>query len=147
MNEDQFLLYDHQKPILLKAEKISFYLQGEIIEAFTENNEVYYLIFYKYQFLTAVKAIRLRRKSYIEDSFKKGMVFNAPHPFINGLLSSNAPLKIISFQPLIKNLIGCTLRKKNPLFLPSLNRFFQKSNCLSRLILCFLNIVGMDRCF
>ncbi|AGK54113.1 hypothetical protein [Bacillus sp. 1NLA3E] len=133
MNEDQFLLYDHQKPILLKAEKISFYLQGEIIEAFTENNEVYYLIFYKYQFLTAVKAIRLRRKSYIEDSFKKGMVFNAPHPFINGLLSSNAPLKIISFQPLIKKLDRLYTPQEKSFILTFFESFFPKKQLFEQI--------------
>lgn len=58
MRQDQFLLYDHKKQISLKAERAAFYLQGQIIEAFSEKNEVYYLIFYKYDFLTAVKTDR-----------------------------------------------------------------------------------------
>ena len=133
MNEDQFLLYDHQKPILLKAEKVSFYLQGEMIEAFTENNEVYYLVFYKHQFLTAVKATRLRRKSYIEDSFKKGMVFNAPHPFINGILSSNAPLKIITFQPLIKKLDRLYTPHEKSFILTFFESFFPKKQLFEQI--------------
>lgn len=104
MIQDQFILYDHQKPIKLKAERVSLYLQGEIIEAFSESNEVYYLFFYKYHFLTAAKATSLRRQSYIEYAFKKGFVFKNPHPFINVLLSSNHPCQIINIKQLLKKL-------------------------------------------
>ncbi|MCF6411399.1 hypothetical protein [Pseudalkalibacillus salsuginis] len=104
MDQDQFLLYDHQKPIRLRAERVAVYLQGEIIESYSEDNAVYYLFFYKYQFLTAVKATRLRRRSFIEKAFKRGMVFNAPHPFIKELLSSNHPCQILSFNPLLDKL-------------------------------------------
>jgi hypothetical protein len=104
LGQDQFLLYDHKKQIRLKAERVSFYLQGQVIETISEKNEIYYLIFYKNDFLTAVKTNRLRRHSYIEHSFKKGMVFESPHPFINRLLSSNHPCQIISFNQLLKKL-------------------------------------------
>ncbi|WP_408009223.1 hypothetical protein ACJROX_02580 [Pseudalkalibacillus sp. A8] len=104
MDQDQFSLYDHRKPIQLRAERIAIYRQGEIIEAYGEDNDVYYLFFYKYQFLTAAKATRLRRRSFIEKAFKRGMVFNAPHPFIKELLTSNHPCQILSFDPLLDKL-------------------------------------------
>lgn len=104
MNHGQFLLYDHQKPIQLRAERVSLYLQGEIIEAFSEDSDVYYLFFYKQYYLTAVKATSLRRESYIEHAFKKGMIFNAPHPFIDVLLSSDNPYQLINLKPLLKKL-------------------------------------------
>jgi tetratricopeptide (TPR) repeat protein len=104
MNQNHFVLYDHKKPIKLQAERVSFYLQGEIIEAFSESNEVYYLFFYQYRFLTAVKATKLRRQSYIEHAFKKGMVFTAPHPFINVLLASDHSCHVLSFKQLVKKL-------------------------------------------
>ncbi len=105
MNQDQFLIYSSQKkPIQLKAERITLYRQAEIIEAVSENNEIYYLFFYKYHFLTAAKAKKLRRYSFMESAFKHGMVFNAPHPFIDVLLSSNQPCRISNFKPLMKEL-------------------------------------------
>jgi hypothetical protein len=104
MSQDEFLLYDHKKHISLKAERVAFYLQGQIIEAFSEKNEAYYLIFYKYHFLTALKTAKLRRHSYIEHAFTKGMVFESPHPFIKTLLSSNHPCQCISFNQLLKKL-------------------------------------------
>lgn len=104
MSEDQILLYDHKKPIPLSAKRVSFYLRGQIIEAFSETNEVYYLFFYKYNFLTAFKPTKLRRKSFIENAFKKGMVFNNDHPFIFALLSANQPFQMTSIKPLLKKL-------------------------------------------
>ncbi|MFD1037086.1 hypothetical protein ACFQ3N_01415 [Virgibacillus byunsanensis] len=104
MSDKQFVLYDHQKPIQLQAERVSLYMQSEIIEAVSENHDMYYLFFYKSHYLTAVKAKKVRRQSYVEFAFKKGMVYNAPHPFIHVLLSSNNPCKIVSYKPLLKKL-------------------------------------------
>ena len=113
MKQDEFLLYDHHKSIQLHAERAIFYLQGEIIEAFTKDQEVYYLLFFKHQFLTAFKAKSLRRRSFIEKAFKQGMVFNAPHPFIEILLDSNPPLKSLTFNQLNKKLqMSYTLQEK-----------------------------------
>lgn len=104
MNQGQFLLYDHNTQINLKPERVAFYLQGQILEAFSEKNEVYYLFFYKDQFLTAAKAKKLRRQSYIEHAFKEGMVFKSPHPLVDILPSSNHPCQKISFHPLLEKL-------------------------------------------
>ncbi|WP_088103289.1 hypothetical protein [Halalkalibacter urbisdiaboli] len=105
MSESHFLIYNHKKrPITLKAERISLYLQSEVIEAISENNEIYYLFFYKNKFLTALKARKLRRNSFIEDVFKKGIIFKAPHPFINALLSTNHPCQIVDFDNVLRKL-------------------------------------------
>lgn len=104
MKENQFLLYDHHKQIQLQAENIAFLSQGEIIEAISEDNEIYYLFFYKSRFLTAKKAKRITRHSYIEQAYKKGIVFKSPHPLIDVLISSNHPCQIVTFNPLLKKL-------------------------------------------
>lgn len=104
MDQKQFVMYGEQRPIQLQAERVAFYRQGKFIEAISEHNELYYLFFYKNNFLTAVKAKRIRRRSYIAYAFKKGHVFEAPHPFIHTLLSKNHPCKIISFKQLLKKL-------------------------------------------
>lgn len=121
MSQDRFLLYDHKKQISLKAERVAFYLQGQVIEAFSENNEAYYLIFYKYHFLTALKTAKLRRHSYIEHALKKGMFFESPHPFIGTLLSANHPCQCISFNQLLKKLE----RQYTPLEKASILTFFE----------------------
>ncbi|MEN8702354.1 hypothetical protein [Bacillus infantis] len=110
-----------KKQISLKAERVAFYLQGQVIEAFSEKNEAYYLIFYKYHFLTALKTAKLRRRSYIEHAFKKGMVFESPHPLIGTLLSANHPCQCISFNQLLKKLE----RQYTPLEKASILTFFE----------------------
>lgn len=133
MNENQFLLHDHHKSILLKAERASFYLQGEIIEAFSESNEVYYLFFYKYHFLAAVKAKKLRRKSFIENAFKKGIVFEAPHPLIYVLHSSNPPYKMVSYQQLLKKLEKNYTPQEKAFILTFFESFFPKKELFNEI--------------
>jgi hypothetical protein len=129
MNQDQFLLMDREKSIQLQAERVAFYLQGEIIEAFNEaKNEVYYLFFYKSYYLTACKAKRLRRNSYIEHAFKSGLVFDAPHPIINKLLSSNTPYKITTFKPFVNKLEKLYSKHERALILTFFESFFPKKD-------------------
>ena len=126
MNQNQFLLYDHQKQVIVYPEKVSFYLQGEIIEAISENNDVYYLLFYKYHFLTAVKATSIRRHSFIESALTKGNVFKAPHPFINALLSTNPSCKIMNLKSLVKKLEKLYTPQEHALILTFFDSFFPK---------------------
>ncbi|GAA0440257.1 hypothetical protein GCM10008983_16520 [Lentibacillus halophilus] len=105
MTEDQFLIYNsQQKPIRVKPERMVFYRQAEIIEAVNESQEMYYLFFYNYHFLTAAKAKKLKRGSFIASAFKHGMVFHAPHPFINLLFSFNHSPIIRHFDTLMSTL-------------------------------------------
>ncbi|SFB29036.1 hypothetical protein SAMN04488072_11372 [Lentibacillus halodurans] len=105
MSSDQFYIYGNkQKSFQLHAERMVLYLGAGIIEAWSKNHEAYYLFFYKHDFLTAVKAKKLRRCSFIASAFKQGMVFNAPHPFIDELLSANHPCRTTRFEPLLKKL-------------------------------------------
>ncbi|MBB6446340.1 hypothetical protein [Bacillus benzoevorans] len=104
MVKEQIMLNDHRKAIPLQPVKVIFYLQGEMIEAISENREIYYLFFYKYRFLTAVKAKRIKLQSYIEQAFKQGMVFDAPHPLIDKLLSTRHEFHSLSFQQLVNKL-------------------------------------------
>src|SRR5699024_11831800 len=105
MNTDQFSIYgSSQKPIQLRASRIALYLGAGIIEAWTKHNQVYYLFFYKHDFLTAAKAKKMKRRSFIASAFKQGIVYNAPHPFIYVLLSTNQPYRIRRLYPLLKKL-------------------------------------------
>lgn len=129
MNQDQFLLMDQEKCIQLQAERVVFYLQGEIIEAFNEaKNEVYYLFFYKSHYLTACKAKKLRRNSYIERAFKDGLVFDAPHPIINKLLSSDTPYKITTFKPFVKKLEKLYSKHERAFILTFFESFYPKKD-------------------
>ncbi|MCT8136746.1 hypothetical protein H1D32_02640 [Anaerobacillus sp. CMMVII] len=137
MSQNQFLLHDHQTPIRLQAERVALYRQGEIIEAYNEKNEVYYLFFYKCKFLTAAKPNRLRRKSYIEHAFKKGMVFQAPHPFISQILSTNDSFHILSLQQLVKKLTATYTPQEKVFILTFFESFFPKKHLFTEMTSTF----------
>jgi hypothetical protein len=101
--ETHLLVMDHKQAIRLKVTRMTVYLQSKIVEAFNQNNEVYYLFFYKNDYLTTTKAIRLRRRSHIEHAFRYGTVFQYPHPLINSVLPSNITLHMYSFNQLTRN--------------------------------------------
>jgi hypothetical protein len=129
MNQGQILLMDQEKSIQLQAERAAFSLQGEIIEAYNEHkNEVYYLFFYKSQYLTTCKTKRLRRNSYIERAFKDGVVFDAPHPIINKLLTSDTPYKITTLKPLVKKLERLYSKHERALILTFFESFYPKKD-------------------
>lgn len=127
MNQDQFILMNQDKSIQLRAERVAFFIQGEIIEAYNEQkNEVYYLFFYQTHYLTACKAKRLRRNSYIAHAFKDGVVFEAPHPIINKLLPSDIPYKITTLKPFVKKLERLYSTYERALILTFFESFYPK---------------------
>jgi hypothetical protein len=129
MNQKQFLLMNQEKSIQLQGERVAFYLQAEIIEAFNEaKNEVYYLFFYKSHYLTACKAKKLRRNSFIERAFKDGLVFEAPHPIINKLLSSDSPYKLTTFKPLVNKLEKLYSKHERAFILTFFESFYPKKD-------------------
>ncbi|MFD1361765.1 hypothetical protein [Lentibacillus salinarum] len=105
MEQQSFYIYRaNGKPIQIHVQRVVLYRQAEIIEALSDQNNMYYLFFYKHDFLTAAKATKLRHRSFIASAFKQGMVFDAPHPFIDVLLSENHPCRITRFDSLLKKL-------------------------------------------
>lgn len=100
MTDSEIILNGHR----LQGKRVAFYQQSAFIEATTANNDdMYYLFFYKSKFLTASKTTKLRPHSFIETAFKKGIVFHAPHPIMQ-LISTNSPCQVINFQQLLKKL-------------------------------------------
>lgn len=134
MVQEQITLYDHRKAIPLQLEKVIFYLQGEIIEAISENEEIYYLFFYKYRFLTAVKAKRVKLQSYIERAFKQGMVFDAPHPLIEKLISTRHELQILSFNQLVNKLELHYTPQEQAYILTLFESFFPKKQLFTEIL-------------
>jgi len=134
MNQDRILLMDQEKCIQLQAERVTFYLQGEMIEAFNEaRNEVYYLFFYKSHYLTACKAKKLRRNSYIERAFQEGLVFDSPHPIINKLLSTDSPYKLTTFKSFLKKLEKLYSKHERALILTFFESFYPKKDLFHKI--------------
>lgn len=101
---NQVILYKNKEVITLKMTRINFYLRSKIIEAWSAEGQVYYLFFYKNTFLTACKAKRIKLRSFIEDSFKKGITFEPPHPIALRSVHSTQPYKVPDSKQLLKKL-------------------------------------------
>lgn len=105
MIENQFTIQDAKnKSLKLRAERMANYLRAQIVEAISDEHDLYYLFFYKGEFLTAKKVTKLRRHSFIEKAFKQGHVYPSPHPFLNNLLTSNHSAKMINNKQLLRKL-------------------------------------------
>ncbi|SHG65518.1 tetratricopeptide repeat protein [Ornithinibacillus halophilus] len=137
MRKHQLTVYNRQQPIKLKAERVVFYLQGEIIEAVNRKNEEFYLFFYKNRFLTAAKTTKLRRACFIEKAFKSGIVFDGSHPIVSKLLSSNAPCHIIGFDILLKKLNSHYSPHEKSFILTFFESFISKKKLLQEMISIF----------
>lgn len=105
MIQNQLIIRDEKNnPLKLKALRMANYVRAQFIEAISEKQELYYLFYYESEFLTAKKVTKLRRHSLIERAFKNGLTFQAPHPFIHLLSTSNPSSKIINNKQLLRKL-------------------------------------------
>ena len=139
MQKVQFSIIDHKQQIPLKANQMAVYLQSKIVEAIDENNEIYYLLFYKANFLTCFKANSLRRRTFIENAFKKGIVFEAPHPLIDSLISQNHSMKVRTFNQLLKKTQNNYTPQETALIATYFDAFIQKEQIIKLIQTIFYN--------
>lgn len=104
MPKNQLSIMDHKEIIPLTIERMTVYLRSKIIEAVSENGDLYYLFFYNNVYLTAMKTNRLKCHSFIEHSFKKGVTLHFPNPIIFKLVSTDHPYKVFTLTQLAKKL-------------------------------------------
>ncbi|WP_421382256.1 hypothetical protein ACOJQI_22255 [Bacillus salacetis] len=114
-------------------ERIAFYRDLVFIEALNPQHELHYLFFYKEQFLTCKKAMKLKRSSFIEQAFKEGIVFLCPHPLADQLIERNARSRVISFNDLHKKLQTTMTLQETSYIFRSLDAFLSPEK-LYRLI-------------
>jgi tetratricopeptide (TPR) repeat protein len=75
----------------LKIHGLYLFQGYQVMEAYTtEEDECYYLFFYKNQFLTGKKTSKMKRKSVLKDIVTKGIFLPSPHPVIQSLLTLNS---------------------------------------------------------
>ncbi len=98
MENLDYLIIDGKKRISIQPQRMAVYLQSKIVETVDKNRGVYYLFFYKDEYLTALKAASVRRRSHLEKAFKHGMTFPSAHPFCRTVLSSEGTFQKRSFN-------------------------------------------------
>ncbi|SFM01366.1 tetratricopeptide repeat protein [Salibacterium qingdaonense] len=87
MNQTECVITDGKKQTTVRPASLIVFLQGKMIEAWDKTGQVYYMIFFKNEYLTTMKAHHVRRRSFLEKAVKHGAVYEAPHPFIGEVLS------------------------------------------------------------
>jgi tetratricopeptide (TPR) repeat protein len=92
------------------------------------------LFFYKYRFLTAVKAKRIKLQSYIEYAFKRGMTFEAPHPLIDNLISNQHEFQTLSFKQLLHKLELHYTPQEQAYILTLFESFFPKKHLFEKIL-------------
>lgn len=88
----------------LTPARVVFYEQLQVIETYDDEAACYMLFFYKQKFLTAVQTKRIKVHSYLARTFRRGIVYEAPHPFLQALIDTNPPLRKISYPQLKKKM-------------------------------------------
>lgn len=86
MPDPEFTVSTKRATLNITLQKMFLFRQCKIIEAHAQNNHVYYLFFYKNDYLTAFEAKSLRRNSFIEHALKEGIAFQLPDPLIKSFL-------------------------------------------------------------
>ncbi|MGY4690669.1 tetratricopeptide repeat protein [Salibacterium sp. K-3] len=87
MRKTECTITDGKKQITVQPSAMTIFLQGKMVEAWDKAGNVYYMMFFKDEYLTTMKAESVRRRSFLEKGSRYGAVYKAPHPFIHEILS------------------------------------------------------------
>jgi tetratricopeptide (TPR) repeat protein len=93
---------DHHKACQLDIKRMAVYHMFKLIEASDSKKQTFFLIYFKNRFLAAIKPLHFNKRSQLYRAFQNGIVFHAPHPFMNTLIEQNRTSTIQSFQHLLK---------------------------------------------
>ncbi|WP_078553648.1 hypothetical protein [Bacillus alkalicellulosilyticus] len=120
------------KSIELRPKKIIIYMQCKVIEAeaIQENLQVYYLFYFKNQYVTTVKATRLKRHSFIENAYKKGFVLHNPLPLLPFIIKDKEHLSLLTFTQLLNKLEKQFLPLEKTIILTYFDSFISKNKLL-----------------
>ncbi|WP_106496784.1 tetratricopeptide repeat protein [Lentibacillus sp. Marseille-P4043] len=100
MTTNQFSIRLNKKNLDLTPCKMTMYRQAKIIEACDNQQNFYYLFFYKNNFLTGAKANNINDDSFIHRAFSKGIVFDGLHPITTILIKKQKAITFVSFKQL-----------------------------------------------
>jgi tetratricopeptide (TPR) repeat protein len=98
------ITYD-KKNVLLEIDGLYLFQGYQVMEAFTmQEDECYYLFFYKNKFLTGKRTTKIKRKSTLNQVITKGIFIPSPHPIIQSLLANNSTQTFPTLNTTWKNL-------------------------------------------
>lgn len=104
MQSTAIVVRDKQQSNQLVIKRMSIYRQSKIVEATDEQDQIYYIFFYKEKYLNYITPKKSPKRSYVMDSFKKGIILYPSHPLIETVVSSQPHFKKQDFNELFKKL-------------------------------------------
>ena len=103
--ENTIEIVEKKQHLVCEINKMVIYAQAKVVECKNiDNNELYYLFFYKNQFLTGRKATRVKLGGFIETAWKQGILLDASNPLLQILFSTDQTFTLISFKKLLEKL-------------------------------------------
>ncbi|WP_430790626.1 hypothetical protein VBD025_06965 [Virgibacillus flavescens] len=87
------IVRDKQESNQLEIKRMGVYKQSKVIEATDEQDQTYYLFFYKEQFLNYLIPEKTPTRSHVVDCFTKGITLDPPHPLIVSIVSPHPHFK------------------------------------------------------
>ncbi|MBP3040528.1 hypothetical protein J9303_13640 [Bacillaceae bacterium Marseille-Q3522] len=94
----------HKKTHSVTPQKLVMYQQCKVIEATDANHHIYYLIFFKNQFINGVKASATGLKSFLHRAFTNGIILDGTNPLTLRLLRRQESFSFFPMDQLLKKL-------------------------------------------
>lgn len=130
---------DHKQDTTLTVKELYFFQGFQVLESYTpQNDECYYLFFYKNQFLTGKNTTKIKQKSYLKQILTKGISISYPHPLLTSFLTNSSISSFPSLNTLWKN-INNTFQKDEAFhILTAFDCYLKKEDILSLMKKAFL---------
>ncbi|AKG05479.1 hypothetical protein AAV35_012335 [Salimicrobium jeotgali] len=145
MNEQEWILSQNKDKRVIEPLRAVYYERAQIVEA-VQGRSMYYLFFYKEQYVTAVQAKKIKYNSFIGRAFRHGLVCEAPHPLIDHLnISGRFPAS--TYNSLLQHLSGKYTNQEQAYILTFLESFLPKKKLLQEIKTLFYEVRRQGKMF
>ncbi|WP_102336439.1 hypothetical protein [Salimicrobium jeotgali] len=145
MNEQEWILSQNKDKRVVEPLRAVYYERAQIVEA-VQGRSMYYLFFYKEQYVTAVQAKKIKYNSFIGRAFRHGLVCEAPHPLIDHLNGSGR-FPASTYNSLLQHLSGKYTNQEQAYILTFLESFLPKKKLLQEIKTLFYEVRRQGKMF
>ncbi|WP_226671210.1 hypothetical protein [Metabacillus litoralis] len=138
-NNNVISVKDHKQDITLTVKGLYFFQGFQVLESYTpQNDECYYLFFYKNRFLTGKKTAKIKQKSYLKLILTKGIFIPSPHPLLSSFLSNQSIQTFTTLITLWKTINNTYQKTEAFHILTAFDCYLKKEDILSLMKKAFL---------
>lgn len=109
--------------------RTAIYAKSKVIEAFTADNQRFYLIYYKNSFIYGDKLDKMEKGTFINKAFSEGIVIESPHPILTAL-TPNLSVSIPNKNKLFSQLQTHFSLQEMAYIATTLDSFFEKDQLI-----------------